>query len=113
MDPVIKTKWQVALRSGKYQQTKKRLRGDTGHCCLGVLCELAVQEGVIAPAVKYGFYYFDNQFSLLPKSVMVWSGIDTDAANYGVLTPDDHALAHDNDSGKTFEEIADIIEERF
>jgi len=37
--------WVEALRSGKYQQIKHKLRRKTdtgyGYCCLGVLCEIA------------------------------------------------------------------------
>lgn len=31
-----KRAWLKALRSGKYKQTKERLRGSRGFCCLGV-----------------------------------------------------------------------------
>lgn len=34
-------KWVKALRSGKYKQTQKKLKDETGYCCLGVLCEVA------------------------------------------------------------------------
>ncbi len=39
------TKWIAALRSGKYEQGKGKLKrtcnGETSYCCLGVLCEIA------------------------------------------------------------------------
>jgi hypothetical protein len=39
----LKAKWIAALRSGEYTQIKGVLRGANGegHCCLGVLCEVA------------------------------------------------------------------------
>jgi hypothetical protein len=37
--------WIVALRSGKYQQAKDRLRTDGGYCCLGVLCDITDPKG--------------------------------------------------------------------
>ena len=40
MDPVLKKKWVVALRSGKYEQGKEALRNGDKYCCLGVLCEI-------------------------------------------------------------------------
>lgn len=47
----IKDKWLTALRSGEYQQAEKVLRseddnGRASYCCLGVLCELAMEDGV-------------------------------------------------------------------
>lgn len=33
-------KWIVALRSGKYQQTKCKLQDEDGYCCLGVACKV-------------------------------------------------------------------------
>ena len=33
-------KWIKALKSGKYTQTKLRLKSESGYCCLGVLCDL-------------------------------------------------------------------------
>lgn len=40
MDVKIKKQWIKALRSGKYKQTRGRLKGDGGFCCLGVLCDV-------------------------------------------------------------------------
>lgn len=45
-------KWVTALESGEYKQINGKLSDGEGFCCLGVLCELAVQEGVIEPGVK-------------------------------------------------------------
>jgi hypothetical protein len=50
--PEVKEKWVAALRSGEYQQTKSYLHlveedGVDRFCCLGVLCDLAAQEGVV------------------------------------------------------------------
>ena len=51
MNPRIKDLWVKALQSGKYRQGQLRLIREqktygTEHCCLGVLCELALAEGV-------------------------------------------------------------------
>ena len=56
MKQEIKQQWITALRSGNYPQGRGYLRridddGKEGYCCLGVLCELAVNAGVILPAV--------------------------------------------------------------
>lgn len=34
-------KWIKALRSGRYKQGVKRLRGDDKFCCLGVACDIS------------------------------------------------------------------------
>jgi hypothetical protein len=42
MDPELKTKWLVALRSGEYKQGRSVLCGpDNNYCCLGVLAKVA------------------------------------------------------------------------
>lgn len=41
MDAELKAKWVKALRSGEYQQITRHLKTGDGHCCLGVLCEVA------------------------------------------------------------------------
>ena len=99
--------WVKALRSGKYKQGYKQLKtvstkGDR-HCCLGVLCELAVQKKVISS------YDPDDDFP--PIQVCCWS----DMSSFdGVLMPcgdPDESLAAYNDSGKySFRKIATIIE---
>ena len=38
-DQQLKRAWIANLRSGKFTQGHKRLVGEDGHCCLGVLCE--------------------------------------------------------------------------
>lgn len=40
MNQEMKAKWVEALRSGKYAQTRNRLRDDKGYCCLGVLVDI-------------------------------------------------------------------------
>ena len=52
MNKEVKKKWVDALRSGEYAQGRSSLRDHDEYCCLGVLCELAVKEGVI-PAPTY------------------------------------------------------------
>jgi len=38
--------WVRALRSGEYSQTKGRLQDDSGHCCLGVACDVFIPDGL-------------------------------------------------------------------
>jgi hypothetical protein len=52
MNKRVKRLWLKALRSGRFRQGQLRLcrvnsESDKRHCCLGVLEELAVEQGVI------------------------------------------------------------------
>ena len=44
MDPKLKAKWLVALRSGQFPQGKGYLHRDEGFCCLGVLAMVSGHE---------------------------------------------------------------------
>jgi len=44
MKSELKARWIAALRSGEFQQGYGALRSRSGHCCLGVLCEVASIE---------------------------------------------------------------------
>lgn len=133
----VKALWTDALRSGTFGQYKKKLAdGEGNYCCLGVLSELAVQAGVIPPAVVehippsededgdgYDMVYYDKSFTVLPHSVAEWAfeTLSDDpwfvsdwenpivkVDNSGIQT----SLAELNDGGHTFEEIAEIIREQ-
>lgn len=91
-------KWVAALRSGKYKQTQGQLRSDDKYCCLGVACDLAMETGVISSFIGTNLG--------LPKPVQDWIGLKDDFGNYRGFS----SLASENDAGRTFLEIADIIE---
>jgi hypothetical protein len=114
--------WVDALKSGKYPQAKYRLtllkkdQSLIGHCCLGVACELAIQDGVQISirttdanlGEKEGEILakeYEGNFGLLPTKVQKWLGLAYRAGGFGFSS-----LAQLNDSGKTFAEIAAVIE---
>lgn len=121
----IKALWVDALRSGLYKQGKYQLReqGDF-YDPVGVLCELAVSAGVIAPATftpreKHaipdrswsGYKYVSNDPLLretgatgIPKDVAEWA----DLSYYLGMR-----VSRMGDKGKKFSEIADYIEKEF
>ena len=121
MNPLIKAKWVSALRSGEFKQGTMQLRTlDDKYCCLGVLCELAVREGVIdppLPGVQGQFtdaYYFDGNKNYVPLAVRQWAGLEDSVGGYhveGVET--EQVLAVNNDASMPFPQIADIIEKHF
>lgn len=120
MDTKIKADWIAALRSGDYIQGRGQLRetdlstGATSFCCLGVLCNLhAIAHPKIAAAQSTKDSYM-QMTSYLPPSVEIWSGLSDKAGVYGHrVGPSVGSLANDNDNGKSFEQIAGIIERNF
>lgn len=122
MNQKIKEKWVAALRSGEYKQAAGALKVDRKegptYCCLGVLCDLYAKEfdeewetGVNEETRKE-YILFLGYPSTLPPDVMFWAGllysnprIDL-AEAFGGRT----VLADYNDSGYSFEEIAQVIE---
>lgn len=109
----IKDKWVAALRSGEYKQTIATLNyNNERFCCLGVLCELAIQDGVeLSKKQDLGFYRYNNTETQLPKPVMEWAGIKTADACYKAkrkYNPEN--LAQKNDEGRSFKQIANIID---
>lgn len=132
MDAGIKTQWLEALRSGEYQQGRGELatmdaNGKKTHCCLGVLCELAVKAGIVQKTDGTWnegslSFLFDNSNAVLPTLVKNWAGLlDHNPGIVGIQTPrgyKEFSLAELNDGSKPYElepynftQIANIIEE--
>ena len=115
MNPKVKAKWLEALRSGYYEQTKNRLRTETGFCCLGVLCDLYAEEHKdVHWKTSYveGEYTFLGREGTLPQKVVDWAGLKgpTPTVSYD---NEPRELAELNDSVElSFDEIADVIEEQ-
>lgn len=117
-----KALWLAALRSEEYGQTQNALKMNGKYCCLGVLCDVAVKNGVpvevedrtISSEKTVG--YFDGESGTLPLKVREWAGLmDLNQHNPATTVPmsEDggfYSLAELNDKGKTFAELADIIE---
>lgn len=132
MNEEIKLRWISALRSGEYNQTESRLGDGTGYCCLGVLCEIAVQDGIITkepdPESVAVYTWVDDagfphsEEALLPTPVRDWAGLssinpdvpatDTLCAFSEDLIPTYNRirLSNLNDAGMPFSMIADEIE---
>lgn len=109
----LRDKWVAALRSGKYPQghgrlSRKTADGTSKFCCLGVLCEVLVDEGLLEREyVKYGECYYTRHqkpvttHAYLGKSVVTLVG---EQFNQYILT-------HMNDWKKSsFADIANWIE---
>ena len=112
MNAAIKALWIEELRNGHRKQGKGRLRTSPNNrfCCLGILCELAVAAGVIpAPTLSGDSYEYEACRSIPPAAVCSWAGMRNSTGSYA----HGNFLVVDNDRGKTFAEIADIIEKHF
>jgi hypothetical protein len=112
MNPQIKQKWVSALRSGKYQQTQRRLHDENGFCCLGVLCDLYGKENNVEWDLAnngHNVYVFQDMVGCLPVSVKEWA--DLEDCNPRVDDQTDSLIGL-NDTGCTFEQIADVIEKQ-
>lgn len=92
MNPELKERWLNELRSGKYTRGTNALKtfdeGVTSHCCLGVLCEIAIEDGVrkSVPKLWSGNGRWtpekDRQGLFLPPGVQKWSGIDLNTQQF-------------------------------
>jgi len=127
----IMREWVRNLRSGEYEQGRGALNVDGNFCCLGVLCQMAADQGVIAqptltrelvstlPYVQYGTHtvarYEHGATTMPPQKVYEWAGIHSLPEDFKDIESDLYGrrLADMNDSGKTFAQIADIIEEHW
>lgn len=119
LDPAVKTAWLDALRSGEYPQGKGLLRDNEGKfCCLGVLCEVAVEANVIPPAREdwesRGWKYAGNSMCAPPLAVRAWAHLADVEIFVGSLpraTTPIEALMQFNDKREwSFTKIADWIE---
>ena len=132
MKQEIAEKWAAALRSGEYKQSRSILHNTTKDtfCCLGVLCELAIEEGIeVSRGKGHGpgecasnrIMSYDGLTTSPPPIVVTWagmwdsSGIIEDplpSKDNDIDTPVD-SLMGANDTGFTFGEIADIIDAQY
>lgn len=121
MKPEIKNKWLKALRSGDYKQTVGELHSSAsdGYCCLGVLCDIAKQDGIVTEEDRGHSWWFlpvddryDASDALLPVPVQHWAGFEVSSPSFA-SGDDVHFLSGMNDGGASFAQIADAIETNF
>jgi hypothetical protein len=130
--------WVRRLRSGEYEQGRGwlhviSLQGEHKYCCLGVACELAEEAGIVASQERSRSYYIElrdveeheirdvksviqyvDEAGILPHAVVEWLGLPDD--NPAVKVPNkswEDNLAYLNDSGASFVQIANAIEETY
>lgn len=100
MKAELKSKIVETLRSGRYEQCVGELYGGgRARCVMGVLAEVAGHR--ITP---YGVQWADGEYNNQALSSSIVDEI-------GIKDDDYNRLVDMNDSGSTFNEIADWIEE--
>jgi len=98
MEKELKAKWIEKLRSSEYKQGRMFLRTcENSYCCLGVLCDILYPDRWIK---ERGNYMIANNITCLPGSI----GVKQDLIRW------ENDLIDMNDSGISFNEIADFIE---
>ena len=119
MKETIRQQWVQALRSSEYTQARFNLRTNEGYCCLGVLCDLYVKETdnewtvyrtETKDEIPYTYYRVDGESCVLPDCVVKWSGLDDQNPCINLHEDDKTTFADLNDEGKTFDQIAQLIE---
>jgi hypothetical protein len=126
MKSEVKKRWVDALRSGKYRQgtgyliNSSNATGQCKHCCLGVLCDLYLQEHdatlswnseaisdteVLNVASLYGTEF------LLPYQVQQWAGLHESSPCVEYLDSTEMLSELNDYHGLDFDYLADLIED--
>lgn len=137
MNRDVRDRWVTALRSGDYAQGRHALalhRGQpddpslTTYCCLGVLCDLAYRDGVVARVIQGDRFGYGAvvQTVVLPPEVVAWAELDrcdpvidrvplstwNDGGGVEVFDADDAVLLDTLEVARVdLARIADLIEE--
>lgn len=122
MNPEVKVKWLAALESGEYRRgTGQLLNKDksdpdaNGYCCLGVLCDLAIKEGIRKQPVPQPMNSKSPQINTsegmrrgvyLPPKVQKWAGLTGEAESRLAAIND----IHEDQPGK-FVKVVEWIKE--
>lgn len=110
----VRDKWVAALRSGEYRQCKVWWEDpdDPSCCCaVGILFKLYRKEVVLSPAQMFA------DFPLLDPGFRAWigspklTGMFESASGLPALGRDLILIVGYNEAGKTFDELATLIEE--
>lgn len=75
----ILKEWVVALNSKRFEQAEGALRINDGCCCLGVLCEVAIDNNYPLKAIinAYGRYTYNGMDDYLPADLALELGFTT------------------------------------
>ena len=105
MEPELKERWLVALKSGEYKKGKHLLNHDSELCCLGVLCEiLELPKRLISNR--------DNQFEYIYEEEGMFVTLSSSLLQkLNMSSTIESRLSATNDQTETFKEVIKLIEE--
>lgn len=106
----LRREWVKSLRSGEYEQGQGRLRIGDEFCCLGVACDLLAKKGMARWNGGVAVCGESEGDVHLPTVAGDFLGLKTGWGSFDCPVSGAASLVDLNDSGKTFAEIADIIE---
>lgn len=123
----IMEKWVKALRSGKYRKgrgvlTEVKKNGTKNYCCLGVLCELYMEENNLPIRIGPQFtarkrdrmiVYYDEHDKFLPYEVTKWAGMESRLGESYCGLVSLWKLNDDPKAKRSFKRMADIIEKNW
>lgn len=105
--------WIEALRSGKYRQGIGNLNYKNQFCCLGVLCEVAIANGLnveVELPENTSMMKYDGAKTILPSTVQQWAGMRTDGGRRDLENKIPSLWELNDNLGYTFNAIANVIE---
>lgn len=130
----IAKQWVDALNSGDYKQGQGKLhatdiKGDCLYCCLGVLCDLFMQQNPDELEVQVvtrksdafpqhfqmlsigddSLTVYNNESVVLPLRVREWAGMHDELGRFTDASHAQDSLAELNDHGMSFANLADVI----
>jgi hypothetical protein len=107
--------WVEALRSGKYKQGVHHLCLGDKYCCLGVACEIYAKYHTLDRKLTEDNIMVYKEptnsreyVTSLPPAVQGWLNLTTEFGEFFSKQP--ATLSGQNDTGLSFDEIADLIE---
>lgn len=109
MKKEIADRWVQELRSGRYSQTVGNLhisdsstdRRPVGFCCLGVLCSMAVEDGVIDPPSSTTARYADG--------IVTYNEYEGLQSLPGPAVLDYATLSSETGEGLTLDDVKDFL----
>lgn len=106
MPKELADKWLAALRSGEYKQAKEVLYNEetNGYCCLGVLQKCISGEIVPDPSAELPDRDWLDSHNI--KFIDMYNGENLSP----YIEKTKSHIAIENDNGKSFDQIADLIE---
>lgn len=108
----LQREWLEALESGRYKQTSENLRDNKGFCCLGVACDLT-DPNVWDEDDELGNFSWNQEDTALPLKIMErFAFVGTMGEPQCTVQPGNPnipSLAHMNDYGATFADIAAAV----